>query len=393
MIIDNSRFKELLLSSALAIVMCLFALGMNAQTKIHMVAFCDTGDEKIGNNVQLDLNTYRQLMTDISNALKSEGVVSSTNMYSGAQCTPSQARSYIKELSCRDDIVLFFYSGHGGRSHNDDVESKFPRMSLGGSGEPVKVTEIISTLEKKRPRLIVMVTDCCNSYYDRSSSSSTQSINNSRGGSGEGFRTLFLKNRGVACITAASPGEFGWCSSNGGYLTESIKEAFYEADEAGSSASWDTLFKNTRDNTYNATRKDGCPKTQTPYYEVRVTDFSTDSPGPSIGDDTTDNTTIDDTDDDTGGSSAGGNVGSNTGGYTTTNSGTTSSNNNHSSEHKRKKSFSGGKILNFSVLLLLGLVVCFKLPKWIKMPSVLELIVRIIGGLLILKAVLDLFTK
>jgi hypothetical protein len=390
MIIDNSRFKELLLSSALAIVLCIFALSMQAQTKIHMVAFCDTGDEKIGKNVQLDLNTYRQLMTDISSALKSEGIVSSSNIYSGAQCTPSQARNYIKGLSCQDDIILFFYSGHGGRSHNDDAETKFPRMSLGGSGEPVKITDVISTLEKKHPRLIVMVTDCCNSYYDRSSD--RQSMNNSLGGSGEGFRTLFLKNKGVACITAASPGEFGWCSSNGGYLTVSIKEAFYEADQAGNSASWDNLFKNTRNNTYNATRKDGCPKTQTPYYEVHVSDSSTDSPEPTIGDDTTDYSTIDDTDDDTGGSSAGSSVGNNSGGYTTT-SGTTSSNNNHNSGHKKKKSFSGGKILNFAVLLLLGLIVCFKLPKWIKMPSVLELIARIIGVLLILKAVFDLFSR
>ena len=45
--------------------------------------------------------------------------------------------------------------------------------------EPVKITDVISTLEKKHPRLIVMVTDCCNSYYDRSSD--RQSMNNSLG--------------------------------------------------------------------------------------------------------------------------------------------------------------------------------------------------------------------
>lgn len=392
MIIDNRRFKELLLSPALVIIMCLFVLGINAQTKIHMVAFCDTGDEKIGKNVQLDLNTYRQLMTDISNALKTEGIKSNTNIFSDTQCTPNQARNYINNLSCQDDIVLFFYSGHGGRSHMDDEESKFPRMSLGGSGEPVKVTEIINNLEKKRPRLIVMVTDCCNSYYDRSSN--TQSMTNSTGGSGEGFKTLFLKNRGVVCITAASPGEFGWCSSKGGYLTVSIKEAFYEADKVGSSATWDTLLKNTRNNTYNATRKDGCPKTQTPYYEIRVSDYSTNVPEPTLGDNTTTDTTEYSTDDDTSGNFTGSSTGSNIGGYTTTNPGTTGNNNNsHSPSHKKKFHFGGGKLLNFFVLLLLGLVICIKLPKWIKMPSFLELVVRIIGGLLILKAIFDIYTK
>lgn len=400
MMIVNGRFKTLLLLFVSVVLMWFSALGVYAQTKIHMVAFCDTGDAKIGESVKYDMNIFRKLMTDIAKALEPEGIKASTNMFSGAQCSPEQARNYVNNLSCQNDIVLFLYSGHGGRSHKDDAESKFPRMSLGGKGQPVKVTEIINTLEKKHPRLIVMVTDCCNSYYDRGGNS--QALDNSRGGSGDGFRTLFLKNRGVACITAASPGEYGWCTQDGGYLTVSLKEALYEADKVGSSATWDVVFKTTQKSTYNATKKSRCPKTQTPYYEARVSDnVPTETPNTNVAEPTSGNTapsttTDNGTDNDscgspTGSTTIGSTFGNNPDGYTTGN--TETAGNNHgtyNSGHKKKKRFSGGMLFGVVVLILLGWALCFKLPQWIKMPPLLEMIARIVGGLIILKGVVDL---
>lgn len=400
MMIVNGRFKTLLLLFASVVLMWFSALGVYAQTKIHMVAFCDTGDAKIGESVKYDMNIFRKLMTDIAKALEPEGIKASKNVFSGAQCSPEQARNYVNNLSCQNDIVLFLYSGHGGRSHKDDAESKFPRMSLGGKGQPVKVTEVVNTLEKKHPRLIVMVTDCCNSYYDRGGNS--QALDNSRGGSGDGFRTLFLKNRGVACITAASPGEYGWCTQDGGYLTVSLKEALYEADKVGSSATWDVVFKTTQKSTYNATKKSRCPKTQTPYYETRVSDnVPTETPNTNVTEPTSGNTapsTTTDygTDNDscgspTGSTTVGSTFGNNPDGYTTGNTETTGNNHGtYNSGHKKKKRFSGGMLFGVVVLILLGWALCFKLPQWIKMPPLLEMIARIVGGLIILKGVIDL---
>lgn len=401
MMIKYNRSKDLLVLIASVVLMWFYVLGIHAQTKIHMVAFCDTGDAKIGEAVKYDMNIFRQLMTDISKALEPEGVKASINVFSGAQCSPDQARNYVNNLSCQNDIVLFLYNGHGGRSHKDDAESKFPRMSLGGKGQPVKVTEVINTLERKHPRLIVIVTDCCNSYYDRSTNS--QSLDNSRCGSGDGFRTLFLKNRGLACITAASPGEYGWCTQNGSFLTISLKDALYEADNAGSSATWDAIFKTTQKNTYNATKKSRCPKTQTPYYEVHVSDYvPTDNPTsgvsePPSGNTDPNTTTGNGTDNDSCGSSTsttvGSTVGGNPGGYTTGNTETTGNNHcTHNSGHKKKKRFSGGMLFGVVVLILLGWALCFKLPQWIKMPPLLEMVARIVGGLIILKGIIDLVT-
>lgn len=398
----NNGSKDMLLLMASVVLMWCSTLSIHAQTNIHMVAFCDTGDAKIGESVKYDMKIFRQLMTDITKALEPEGVKANTNVFSGAQCSPDQARNYVNNLSCQNDIVLFLYSGHGGRSHKDDAESKFPRMSLGGKGQPVKVTEVVNKLEQKRPRLIVIVTDCCNSYYDRSINS--QSLDNSRGGSGDGFRTLFLKNRGVACITAASPGEYGWCTQNGGYLTVSLKGALYEADKLGSSASWDAVFKTTQKSTYNATKKSRSPKTQTPYYEVRVSDnVPTENPNTNVTEPTSGNTapsitTDNGTDNDSCGSPTGSTtvdstVGNNPGGYTTGNTETTGNNHGtYNSGHKKKKRFSGGMMFGVVVLILLGWALCFKLPQWIKMPPLLEMVARIVGGLIILKGIIDLVT-
>ena len=402
MMMVNVRFKTLLLLFASVVLMWFSALGVDAQTKIHMVAFCDTGDAKIGQSVKNDMNIFRKLMTDIAKALEPEGIKASTNVFSGTQCSPDQARNYVDNLSCQNDIVLFLYSGHGGRSHKDDAESMFPRLSLGGKGQPVKVSEVVNTLEKKHPRLIVMVTDCCNSYYDRGGNS--QALDNSRGGSGDGFRTLFLKHKGLACITAASPGEYGWCTQNGGYLTANLKNALYEADKAGSSATWNAIFKTTQKNTYNATKKSRCPKTQTPYYEVHLSDYvPTDNPTTGVSDPPSGNTnpnttTGNGTDNDSCGSSTGSTavgsiVGGNAGGDTTGNTETTGNNHGpHNTGHKKKKRFSGGMLFGVVFMFLLGWVFCFKLPQLIKMPSVLEIVARIVGGLFILKGIIDLVT-
>lgn len=342
-------------------IMCSFA-----QSKIHMALFCDTNDEKIGESMLMDVKIYKQLMNDIAQALMQQGVQADARIFIGDDCSPSCARDYVRNLSCKDDVVFFVYSGHGGRSHDDDKESNFPRMCFGSNTDLVKVVEIVNTIKSKQPRLIVMVSDCCNSYYDRRNP--TESMTTGYiAGSGDGLRALFLNQTGVACITAASPGEYGWCTKNGGYLTVSLRDAIYKACDM-TSPTWEIIFKETREKTYNMTVLHGTPKTQTPYYEVNAT-------GTDIGNNNADN----------------GNSYNNNG--NNANNGNTNeyTDNTHSNPHKIKRSGFVEAVIHSLPFFILGFLLCVKLPEWLSWSGKKELISRIIGVVLLLKGVLDFF--
>ncbi|WP_366144106.1 caspase family protein [uncultured Bacteroides sp.] len=63
------------------------------------------------------------------------------------------------------DVVFFYYSGHGTRSMHD--KSDYPQMCLGLSvnrqSEMISVEGLDREIAKKKPRLRLTISDCCNS--------------------------------------------------------------------------------------------------------------------------------------------------------------------------------------------------------------------------------------
>ena len=354
-----------------------------AQSKIHMALFCDTNDEKIGESMLTDVEIYKQLMNDVAQALMQQGVQADARIFTGDDCSPSCARDYVRNLSCRGDVVFFVYSGHGGRSHDDDKESNFPRMCFGSNTDLVKVVDIVNTIKSKQPRLIVMVSDCCNSYYDRRISTESM-MAGYNAGSGDGLRALFLNQTGVACITAASPGEYGWCTRDGGYLTVNLMDAIYKACNM-TSPTWDAIFKEARDKTYNMTVLHGTPKTQTPYFEVNALGIDVDNNNGDSHNNNGDNEDSYNNNGDNGDSIN--NNGNNTNNVNTNGS----SDNTHSNSHKLKRSGFVEAVVHSLPFFILGILLCVKIPEWLSWSGKKGAISRFIGVVLLLKGVLDFF--
>ena len=360
------------------LLLCLNTSFVYAQTKIHMALFCDTNDDKIGESALTDVKIYQHLMSDITNALRSQNVQADSKTFVGNDCSPRNARNYINNLSCKNDIVLFLYSGHGGRSHDDDKESKFPRMCFGSSSDLVKVTEVINTLKSKQPRLIVIVADCCNSYYDRRSTSS-ESFERIDAGNGDGFRKLFLNYSGIVCITAASPGEYGWCTSAGGYLTVNLNDALYRACASSENISWESVLKETQRKTYDMTVSHGTPKTQTPYYEIQAT--GTNNNG-DIG-----------SNNNSSGNTNGNSQTDNSNGYSDNYVNNNNNGNGNSNQHnigQKRGGFSEALIHSFPIILI-GFLIGFKLPQWLNFSDKVVKICRIVGVIIIIKGIIDFF--
>ncbi len=132
----------------------------------------------------------------------------------------------------KDDVVFFYYSGHGGRMSNK--KGRWPDMAL-----PDTLTDLsypASEISKKavKPRFVIAMGDCCNSYMDKSVSSKTKSAKSTTG-----LKALFLEPKGVIVASSSEPGQYSLGGSDGGVFTNAYIKAAYNP----SNDSWDRLLK------------------------------------------------------------------------------------------------------------------------------------------------------
>ena len=109
-----------------------------------------------------------------------------------------------------NDIVVFYYSGHGYRKKED--KRQYPYIDLRASGEhdyltqTLNMEDIYQFIKRKGARMNLVLSDCCNSYVgDRNSVSSLPPAKRSSTLmlDGENIRMLFLKGKISILATAA----------------------------------------------------------------------------------------------------------------------------------------------------------------------------------------------
>ncbi|MBQ8361197.1 MAG: caspase family protein [Bacteroidaceae bacterium] len=220
----------------------------------------------------VDVSYYDYLSSELQNVLNDD-IQIEYQRFLGQDCNPNNVKEYLDELSCIGDIVFFVYTGHGGRSHKD--VSKFPRMCLGShyADEWISVSNVIDVIRSKGARLQIVIADCCNSYYDRPVKQNVEGfINLPRGFSQDVLRRLFYDTEGEVCITAASPGEYGWCNSReGSFLSYYFVSTLQNAHD---DITWQVLFQAVSDKTFEITdkmyRNRSITKSQRPVFDVSV---------------------------------------------------------------------------------------------------------------------------
>lgn len=360
------------------------AIAGNTQLKI--IVFGDTNDPSIGQSVTADIKSYKKLATDIKAAVENDGVRTTLDIYSGDNCSYSQLNEYLNNLSCEDDIILFIYNGHGGRSHAD--ESKYPRMCLASSYESnwMKVSDLNERLRRKNPRLMVVVTDCCNSYYDRQRGSNESAFGASINQyNGQGLRQLFLNNVGEVCITGASPGEYGWGGTNGGMLSLSFINQIYKADSQEDSANWQDLIQTVSDDTYNTSLKYYnyrlISNTQRPVFDVSVREVDYNNSIDNSDNINNDSNNVNNTNDDVVSDA--------------NDNGDFTDDNLYEDEEYDEDDYNDDTSYNRSftnafLLILLGILFLW-IPKKLDLSDTFSLVVRIIGILFFIGALMEFF--
>ena len=218
---------------------------------LHLIMTANTNVSDIGQACQVDLNRVKSEFAGVAKAL---GMGYDQQLVEGDGYSKEAVQEAISKLSPREnDVVLFVYSGHGFRFK--DQKDYYPNMDLAPTAYDkatenyIPLSQVFSEITKRGGRLNIVLSDCCNSEVDETlpliNSNSLFSRSNTNFDL-EKLRILFMQSQGDIIATAASPGEYSWCGSNGGFFLLSLIESMRSQISALSDdlPSWDNLIKN-----------------------------------------------------------------------------------------------------------------------------------------------------
>lgn len=149
----------------LTLSLLLITIMSQAQT-IHWLTFIDTRDDRVGEVDVLGRKVlYGRYVNLINAALASKGYTAKIYDYFDTRLSPENCKAAIQNLRCQpNDIIMFYYIGHGGRAINDN-STVYPQMCMGQSYDDkmIPLTWVYNQLKAKGARLNVVIGMCCNS--------------------------------------------------------------------------------------------------------------------------------------------------------------------------------------------------------------------------------------
>lgn len=258
--------------------------AVNAQT-IHWITFTDTAqDDAIGSWKMLN----SKWINVVNAALAIKGYRYDIQDFCGILATKKNCEEVIKNLkSWPEDIIVFYYIGHGGRSI--DKRQKFPKLKFVQSeGARYELSKIHDQLKSKNARLTITIGMCCN-YGQEPPSDNLALITyygeNEKPLIDENIQDLFLKYKGDIIISSAKPNEYSF----GGWRVRDLKMDFFTyalIKQFGNLMSqsnfitWESLMNSVRDKVVNMVeycqKKEYLEpwKTQEPQYKITLEKIS-----------------------------------------------------------------------------------------------------------------------
>lgn len=219
----------------------------------HAIIFADTKDSQIGKSTKLDVNKVSNMLVEAQSSLKDE-MEFVYYIYVEDYCSPENLKKVLNNIQCRsDDVVFFYYSGHGARSMSDT--SPYPQMCLGVSDQSrmLSAEGVDRYIARKNPRLRFVITDCCNSISEFVTpkleiSKGNSIVNSQKEGN---YRKLFLNKSGNVIVTSSKAGEPSSCNDDiGGFFTHSLLSVMENAVNQNVS-DWDFILKSVQNSTRN----------------------------------------------------------------------------------------------------------------------------------------------
>lgn len=256
----------------LAIILCMCSFPTGSYTyaaTLHTLIVVDTTDISVGSLIAQNEPLLINLATD---AAEATGLELNLQVVDGLACRSEDIFAALASLRVKpDDAILFYYSGHGFRTPNK-IESEWPNLYLSMEGTGIKLDTIVDKLSKKKPRLLIAATECCNSFVEdgmipiiEKKVFNRAQANTKR----DNYIKLFQKASGLVVITSSKPGQFSYVNwEGGGFMTRSFFEVMNDyLNRQG--ANWNQILEATKRKTFEF-GKQFFNIEQEPIYKVNI---------------------------------------------------------------------------------------------------------------------------
>ncbi|MEO7306688.1 MAG: caspase family protein [Ferruginibacter sp.] len=244
-------------------------------TSLHLIIVANTNDNSIGNSCVIDKDgTYKffkQICEVLNVSFKPKIIFGSTYSKKNVDLAITNLRPK------KDDIVVFYYSGHGFSNTGDkyfypylDLREKTSQKY--GGKYALNIQDIYESLKSKGARLTVVVSDCCNSDPSIGSTvisniATTRDI--SLGWNEDLCKQLFMDSvRRSILMTAASKGEVSAGNNNiGGIFSYNMRASLekFMSPFNGSNVSWEEILVNVKQKTISKAANTLCPQADETY--------------------------------------------------------------------------------------------------------------------------------
>lgn len=253
------------------IVLLFFSLvaciSLPAQT-IHWIIFADTQSYDIGDEVKNSVSALTtQFIDRINDAIAPKGYYSPTpKVYRGSDFTEGNCNRAIQNLKCgNEDIIVFYYLGHGGRAEMNRVaeaeayKNSHPWPDLqfdhngGSQKEFLSLSSVHRKLKQKGARLTLTIGMCCNSTNSKYKKHGMSSQSRKYKLVGKKFakkigQKLFLKYKGDIMVASAKPGQESQGGTYNGRDVDSFTSALcstldrYANNDTGENVTWSSFL-------------------------------------------------------------------------------------------------------------------------------------------------------
>lgn len=264
-------------------------LGMSAveaQT-LHAIIFANTKcpgnprnprDPGIGPSVTADFQRMNIEFKTMANFI---GYKADIQVYKDTQSQFCREKldAALDNLTCgKDDIVFFYYSGHGARPEGN-VTDQFPHMHLvvdpyharWSPSHYYPLSKVLTRIKAKNPRLTIVFGDLCNSPHPDVPSKELPAMRGATKMSKapcDFYRDLFLSVKGHIITASSKPNETSAAYSNGGAYTIGFSEVLQIMVSENMKPDWETLLEGSKQRTYAMSSRTGSP--QSPIYEISL---------------------------------------------------------------------------------------------------------------------------
>lgn len=235
------------------LLLCVFFIcnSISAQT-FHAVLFGATEDSNIGWSCKRDVKYMKVILAEMAHSV---GMNLATYYYDGQDLTANRLKSVLQNLTCSpQDIVFFYYTGHGGRAQNDS-NTKFPQLLCKPSSDEwsdedmIPVDYVNKMIVQKNPRLHIIFTDCCNNENEfispKTGMYTSKGATVIRQTTKILYQTLLKNKQGQVIVSSSKPGQISHCMDyepGMGMATFSFIAEIELAEESQPNIDWNTLL-------------------------------------------------------------------------------------------------------------------------------------------------------